>query len=241
MRRLLFGVLFVVLTFPCIVSAKSFQIGDEIWVARKRLGITAHHAGVYVGKGKVVHVNARFWESTKRVLKGKHFVFVEQVSLSKFAEGDTMKKGPAKPAFSRERIVKRALAQVGNQFRYKPWTNNCQHFTWKIITGRAHSPEAEKFKKIAAAEVEELRRKAKKTGKKIKKGIKKAGKGIKKGFVKVGKGIKKGLKKAGEGLKKGVQKLASKKSKKKAGKRKKTKNRHAPKKRKKAKSAQKKR
>lgn len=133
-----------------VAQAHSFKPGDEVYAKRSRFGVRYHHSGVYVGNGQIVHVNAVIADQAKRLLKGNAPVKIIKTSLSAFARGHGMKLGPTRLGrYSRKTVVKRALRKVGTTFYYFLPTNNCQHFSSKVVSGNGRSPEVNKYLKVA--------------------------------------------------------------------------------------------
>lgn len=96
----------------------------------------AHH-GIYVGADAVVHYGALAspWR------RGP----VEEVSLSRFADGRPVWVRPAGPdALRREEIVLRARSRIGEN-RYRLLSNNCEHFSEWCVHGKHRSPQVERL------------------------------------------------------------------------------------------------
>jgi len=120
--------------------------GTELYVARSLGPFTYHHAGVYVGDGRVVHVFAEPKQAVKSLLKGEPIVTVQDTHVDKFAEGDTVEAGPTKTAYQNEIAMANAEHQTGQGWDYDPLNNNCQHFSSESVSGSRRSPEAEAIK-----------------------------------------------------------------------------------------------
>jgi hypothetical protein len=71
------------------------------------------HHGIYIGQNRVIHLTS----------KSK----VEEISLSKFTNGNGYSIRPFQSKFSRQKIVDRALSRLGND-NYNVIFNNCEHF-----------------------------------------------------------------------------------------------------------------
>lgn len=149
MKKLVFGTFLLTLSLPLLAEASRFKPGDELYT-RRRIGKATiyHHSGVYVGNGQVVHANSTPGRALKRLLKGTTIVKIEKTGMAAFSEGHSVKLGPTKRRFSRAQVVKRALARVGSSFHYNPLKRNCQHFSSKIVSGNARSPEAHKLQRV---------------------------------------------------------------------------------------------
>lgn len=199
MKRVMLSVLLALMVLPFSAEAHRFKPGDEIWAARKKLGVRYHHSGVYVGRNQIVHVSATIASGAKRLMKGGAPVRIIKTSLGSFAKGGAMKLGPTRLRWSRKIVVKRALSKVGRSFRYFLPTNNCQHFSSRVVSGRGRSPEISKYlrlwKKGAALAAKKAARavvrKGKKAGRTIKKKAGKFGKSVKNKAKKTYKKVKK--------------------------------------------------
>jgi hypothetical protein len=114
--------------------------GGEIWV---KCTMQYHHAGVYIGNGWVVHVDA--WPTTLawRLLHGAAWAKVVESSLATFSGGAKVTAGPTPATRSADVVIAEALSWVGRALPYNPVTDNCQHFSSRIVSGVANSPEAE--------------------------------------------------------------------------------------------------
>lgn len=141
--------LFCVVLVPSLVEAGRFKPGDELWTSRSFAGVKYHHSGVYVGKGQVVHVNARVADVVRRMSRGRTPVKIIKTSMAAFRRGKSVKRGPTRRRYSRKRVVKRALAQVNRAFIYVLPLNNCQHFSSGVVSGRRRSAEVDKFVRIS--------------------------------------------------------------------------------------------
>ena len=95
------------------------------------------HHGIFVGNGRVVH-----YAGFSRMFRPGP---VEETSLESFAKHFGFRVQPhAMPAFSREEIVRRAKARLGED-RYCVLSNNCEHFTQWCLYGRARSGQVERL------------------------------------------------------------------------------------------------
>jgi hypothetical protein len=109
-----------------------------------------HHAGVYAGKGQVIHVSPSgkgMWEDTKKAAKnllhGKELASVLQTTVGEFADGGPVSQGPSEHRFTPKERAKRAISHLNEQWHYRPIAHNCQHFASEMVSGAPHSPEAE--------------------------------------------------------------------------------------------------
>jgi hypothetical protein len=94
------------------------------------------HHGIYVGDGKVVHYAG--------LCRGLHSGPVEEVTLSRFAAGRTVRiVFDGVPNFDPAETVRRARSRLGED-RYRLFTNNCEHFCEWCLRGtpRSHQVEA---------------------------------------------------------------------------------------------------
>lgn len=89
---------------------KKFKAGDHLVTNIDPLGLTQHH-GLCVGHNQVIHQ--------------RKDGFVEQVTLTEFAEGAKVKRKAI--AYDRDGAVERALSQVGLR-PYHLLNSNCEHF-----------------------------------------------------------------------------------------------------------------
>lgn len=126
-------------------AAEPFPAGTELWSKRK-LGY--HHSGVYIGDGKVVHFKQELVGYVTSLGKGVTDAPVECTSLAAFAKGNPIARGPTESRYPRETIIQRALSYVGQRMAYSPTSHNCQHFSSLVVSGQAHSPEAELFARL---------------------------------------------------------------------------------------------
>ncbi len=154
-----------------------FLPGTELWVDSGAY----HHAGVYIGGGKVVNVN-QVKDLVGSLFKGRTLVKVRKQSLRSFKEGRKVKRGPSPHIFPPEKAVARALSKVGQSWKYDPLKNNCQHFSSWVVSNRRTSPEAKQIQAVFNKAVGALEKKAGKAGKAIAQTGKKAGKKLKKLF-----------------------------------------------------------
>jgi hypothetical protein len=96
----------------------------------------AHH-GVYVGGGAVVHYAAfaKLWR------RGP----VEEISLTRFADGHPVWVRPARPNGPQcAEIVRRARSRLGEN-RYGFFSNNCEHLSEWCVNGEHRSPQVERL------------------------------------------------------------------------------------------------
>jgi hypothetical protein len=128
-------------------KGEPFKVGTELWVQRSFPGglFKYNHAGVYAGKGQVVHVNSTALKAIKRLWQGKEVAAVEQASVAEFAGGGTPVQGPSPHNFTPKERAKRAISHLGEQWKYDPMNHNCQHFASMQVSGGASSPEAQKI------------------------------------------------------------------------------------------------
>jgi hypothetical protein len=98
-----------------------------------RLGY-AHH-GIYAGGNRVIH-----YAGFKRLFRRGP---VEEISLDEFRRGWPLEVKPrVAPRFSGADVVARARSRLGES-SYRPFTNNCEHFSEWCITGTSRSPQVE--------------------------------------------------------------------------------------------------
>jgi hypothetical protein len=135
---------------PSRKGEEPYPVGTELWVKRSLMGMPYHHAGVYAGKGQVVHVSPSgkgMWEDTKQathnLLHGKELASVLQTTVGEFAEGGPVTQGPSEHRFTPKERAKRAISHLSEQWHYRPLDHNCQHFSSEMVSGTPHSPEAE--------------------------------------------------------------------------------------------------
>lgn len=186
----------LVMTFALPAWADRFQTGDELYTWRKIGTITFYHAGVYIGNNQVIHVSGTAVSAARNLFSGKKLIYVIKSSLSGFAEGKPVKKGPTKPRFPPATIVKRAFSRLGKPYNWEPVSQNCQHFSSWVVSGSANSP--------FSADVKRAYDKAlAKFGPKVSKAVKKAAKTV----VKVAKKIDKTVKKVKKDINKAVKKV----------------------------------
>jgi Lecithin retinol acyltransferase len=98
----------------------------------------AHH-GVYVGRDTVVHYAAfaKYWR------RGP----VEEISLTRFADGHPVWVRPARPtALPCAEIVRRARSRLGEN-RYRFFSNNCEHLSEWCVNGEHRSSQVERLLK----------------------------------------------------------------------------------------------
>ena len=104
-----------------------------VWTSLPQEGY-AHH-GVYVGGGFVVHYAAfaKLWR------RGP----VEEISLTRFADGHPVWVRPARPhGLQCAEIVRRARSRLGED-RYRFLSNNCEHLSEWCVNGEHRSPQVE--------------------------------------------------------------------------------------------------
>ena len=117
----------------------------EIWVKRKE---GYHHAGIYIGKGRIIHVWAEPVSALKHLIKKEPIVYVEETTVKKFQKDGKIIIGPTKASFNSTEIISRALAQIGSPWAYDPLHWNCQHFSSWCVSGETVSLEADQIKEI---------------------------------------------------------------------------------------------
>jgi len=122
--------------------------GDRLLAGNEELPLGAHlvtarfayaHHGVYVGRGAVVHYAAfaKLWR------RGP----VEEISLTRFADGHPVWVHPARPTgLPGAEIVRRARSRLGEN-RYRFFSNNCEHLSEWCVNGEHRSSQVERFLK----------------------------------------------------------------------------------------------
>jgi hypothetical protein len=96
----------------------------------------AHH-GIYVGRGTVVHYAA--------FAKHWHAGPVEEISLTRFADGYPVWVRPARPnGLEWAEIIRRARSRLGEN-RYRFFSNNCEHLSEWCVNGEHRSPQVERL------------------------------------------------------------------------------------------------
>ena len=109
------------------------QIGAHLITPRR--GYTHH--GIYVGHGSVLH-----YAGLARNLRPGP---VEEVSLERFANGRPIfVECRSASALNGQDIVSRARSTLGEN-RYRPLTNNCEHFSEWSRFGTSRSPQVERL------------------------------------------------------------------------------------------------
>jgi hypothetical protein len=111
--------------------------GDHIRAGYPR---TAHHDGIYLGKGLVIHLTGGTPDA------GKAGARVRIDSLARFAAGRPVTVRRYSGAHDPEDIVARAMSQLG-EGDYNLVFNNCQHFARWCATG---DHESEQVRSVAA-------------------------------------------------------------------------------------------
>jgi Lecithin retinol acyltransferase len=120
--------------------------GDRLLPPKEEPPLGAHlvtprfayeHHGVYVGRGTVVHYAA--------FAKHWHRGPVEEISLTRFADGQRVWVRAARPkALQCAEIVRRARSRLGEN-RYRFFSNNCEHLSEWCVNGEHRSPQVEHF------------------------------------------------------------------------------------------------
>lgn len=96
----------------------------------------AHH-GIYVGQGTVVHYAA--------FAKHWHAGPVEEISLTRFADGQPVWVRPARAnSLQCAEIIRRARSRLGEN-RYRFFSNNCEHLSEWCVNGEHCSPQVERL------------------------------------------------------------------------------------------------
>ena len=111
------------------------QVGAHLVTPR----FTYAHHGVYVGRGTVVHYAAfaKLWR------RGP----VEEISLTRFADGHPVWVRPARPTgLPCAEIVRRARSRLGED-RYRFFSNNCEHLSEWCVNGEHRSSQVERLLK----------------------------------------------------------------------------------------------
>ena len=133
--------------------------GDIVRVKRKRLGIldnlehrnkhmtlvdeiiartkSYYHYGIQISENEIVHFVGPSYFKRKESK-------IEIISIDSFLRNGTLEiVKDYKPYFSREKIVERALSQVGTKFGiYSIPDNNCEHFATWCATGIKQSQQS---------------------------------------------------------------------------------------------------
>jgi hypothetical protein len=130
-----------------VKKGEPFKIGTELWVQRSMFfgAFKYHHAGVYCGKGQVVHVNSTAVKATKNLVEGRELASVEQTTLENFQGDGNAKQGPSPQHFTPRERQQRAVSRLGEQWHYRPLDHNCQHFTSEVVSGGPNSPEGQEI------------------------------------------------------------------------------------------------
>lgn len=163
-----------------------FLPGSELWADAG----SYHHAGVYVGNGKVVNVT-RVRNLIPDFVRGKYIVRVRKQSLRAFAEGRKLSRGPTPHTIAPDIAVQRALAKVGQNWNYDPLRNNCQHFSSWVVSNKKRSPEARQIKQAVAHALQSATRAVSSAGKQVSRAASSAGKQASRAARKGGRKLKK--------------------------------------------------
>ena len=108
-------------------------IGSHIVTPRR----TYTHHGIYVGRGRVVQYGG--------LLRGLRSGPVEEVSLSRFAQGRSIWIRTSKSIWSDpQEVVRRARRRLGEN-SYDVLTNNCEHFCEWCVRGEHRSYQVDEF------------------------------------------------------------------------------------------------
>jgi hypothetical protein len=123
--------------------------GNEVYVKRP---LQYHHAGVYIGHGWIVHLDGSpLIHAERLMLHGRSWATVIKTSVATYAEGGRVTPGPSRPNRPADQITADALAMVGITLEYDPVSRNCQHFTSRIVSGVASSPEGDEAAAVRQA------------------------------------------------------------------------------------------
>ena len=109
--------------------------GDHLQV-RRLLGYC--HQGIDMGDGTVIH----FQGEPTNLANAE----VRRTSFEEFAMGGEVETITHEERLEVAEIIQRAKARIG-QRGYNPVTNNCEHFAYWCVTGRAKSPQVREIAK----------------------------------------------------------------------------------------------
>jgi len=110
------------------------RLGDIIEILRN--GGYSHFV-VYVGNGYVVHVSGNGTKGNRSKIKKELLDDVAGVDLCRINNRETAAALKNLSSYSRDEIVRRAEAAVGDDWNYDVLTWNCEHFATWIVYGVA--------------------------------------------------------------------------------------------------------
>ncbi len=112
------------------LSEKDLNLGDHIWVRRKRL-LYSHH-GIYAGDGNVIHYSGEEKEKKDPLIK--------ETDIEEFLKGGKMRRRDYKKRLLPSETLDLAKRHLSKK-RYSLPFNNCEHFTTYCVTGKKKSKQ----------------------------------------------------------------------------------------------------